>query len=217
MKNKLDPLIIESDELLKKGTLTLAKNIGKITAITVALVAILLTFTDVSLTELGGESFTLSAALLLLASYLMYFSLEDAGEGLGEESEEYIAAIESYENTRDKIQGANAVRLRDFCIRYSVNELEYRRKSYLWRNAVSEEEYKDYLNGKVFEGEKKRIMKRAQRLRAVPISPTDLLTGDRSIGKSELKSPERTKLLRLCTRLIPTTLCNRALEFLLTS
>ena len=207
MKSKLEIGLIEGENLIKKSGLALINNIGKTIAVITLTVTALITFTDVAFADFHTESFATSAVMLILASYLMYFSLEDAGEKLGEESEEYKAALSRYEEERKKIKGEDVEGLREFCLSYSREELEYRRRAYVTSRALSLSEFEKYLRGEKTDRKSERIFKRASRLRAIPLSPKTLLTGEREIRKSELVNPEKFKLLNIILKLIPTTVC----------
>jgi len=207
MKSKLEIGIIESENLLRKSGMALVNNIGKTIAVITLLVAALVTFTDIALTDFKAESFLTSSVMLILASYLMYFSLEDAGEKLGEESEEYTAVMELYENERKKIKGEDMDELRSFCLNYSKEELEYRKKAYITSHALSLNEYEKYLRGEKVSKYEQKIFKRASSIHAIPLSPKTLLTKEKESSKSELVSPEKHKIFRLILKLIPTTLC----------
>lgn len=207
MKSKLEIGLIEGENLIRKSSMMLINNIGKAIAIITVLVAILVTFTDITFADFKTESFATSALMLVLASYLMYFSLEDAGERLGEESEEYQNALLRYEEERKKIKGDNIDTLRDFCLNYSREELIYRRKNYIASHALSYAEFEKYTMGECDNRQKRRIFRKAARLRAIPLSPKVILTKDKENQRSELQNPEKTKLLRLILKLIPTTVC----------
>lgn len=207
MKTKLEIGLIEGDNLLKKSGLMLISNLGKTIAIITLLVATLVTFTDVTFIDLGTESFRTSFLMLLIASYLMYFSLEDAGERLGEDSEEYKCALNAYEEQRKRIKGEEIDELRSFCLSYSRKELEYRKKSYVISRALSTEEFEKYLRGESVPQKNARVYKKAARLRAVDLTPKTLLTREKENRRSELANPEKYKLVRLAGKLIPTTVC----------
>ena len=147
MKSKLEIGLIEGENLLKKSGIMLINNIGKTIAFITLFVAALVTFTDVAFADFKAESFATSAIMLILASYLMYFSLEDAGERLGEESEEYKSALKSYEEEREKIKGEDIEGLREFCLSYSKEELSYRQRAYVTSHALSLSEFEKYLKG----------------------------------------------------------------------
>ncbi len=207
MKSKLEIGLIEGENLIKKSSMMLINNIGKTIAIITVCVSILVTFTDITFADFKTESFATSLLMLLLASYLMYFSLEDAGERLGEESEEYKNALSLYEEERKRVRGEDIDTLRDFCLSCSKEELIYRRKNFIASYALSYSDFERYLAGEKTCKENKRIFKRAQKLRAIPLSPRLLLTREKENRKSELQNPEKNKLLRLILKLIPTTLC----------
>ena len=207
MKSKLEIGIIEGENLIRKGGLALVNNIGKTVAIITLILAALVTFTDVSFADFGTESFVTSTLMLMLASYLMYFSLEDAGERLGEESDEYKETLLIYEKERQKIKGEDMEGLRDFCLNYSKAELEYRRRAYITSHALSLSDYSKYKNGEPVKKKDAKIFKRADRIKAVSLSPRALLSKERECMKSELTSPEKYKLFLLILKLIPTTLC----------
>ena len=86
--NNFERALLGTDDVIKRGRDLLINNVGKTVALITLLLACLVTFTDISFYELGTERFTSTLVMMLIASYLMYFSLEDAGERLGEESEE---------------------------------------------------------------------------------------------------------------------------------
>ena len=207
MKTKLEIGLIEGENLLKKSGVTLINNIGKTVALITVFVAALVTFTEVAFADMRAESFATSAIMLTLASYLMYFSLEDAGEKLGEESEEYKEAPLRYEEERGKIKGEDMDGLRKFCLEYSGEELKYRQKATVTSHALSPLDYERFLNGEKFDKRTTRIFRRVRRLRAIPLTPKTLLTKERESTRSELVNPEKFKLLYLILKLIPTTVC----------
>lgn len=207
MKSKLEIGLIEGENLIKKGGAALINNIGKTVAVITVLVAVLITFTDVTFADFGTESFATNAIMLLLASYLMYFSLEDAGERLGEESDEYKKAILEYDGEKEKIKGEDIDALRRFCIEYSSEELEYRKKNFIASHALSYSDFEKYEKGEGAFGKEKRIFKKAKRLKSADLSPRILLTKDRGNKGHELVNPEKFKLLHLIIKLIPTTVC----------
>ena len=207
MKSKLEIGIIEGEKLLKRSGMALVNNIGKTVAVITLLIAALVTFTDISFQDFRTESFATSALMLMLASYLMYFSLEDAGERLGEESDEYKETMSLYEDERKRIRGEDIDALRDFCLEYSKSELEYRRRAYITSHALSVNDFERYLSGEMRKKSEEKVFKRASRIRAIPLSPKTLLTKEKEGSKSELQSPEKYKLLRLIVKLIPTTVC----------
>jgi hypothetical protein len=145
--------------------------------------------------------------MLILASYQIYFSLEDAGEQLGEESEENHDAERLYEAERDKVKGEDMDELRSFCREYSKAELEYRRQSYLISQGLTLTDLEKYRGGTPYPKRARKSLKTAASFKAVPLTPKLLLTRERISAKSELENPEKKKFLNLALRLIPTTIC----------
>ena len=197
--------IFELSEAVKRGKAYILCNTGKIIALIAAAVAILATFMEISFFGIGGEEFTATLAVLLISGYVIYFSLEDAGEHLGECSPEFKAAREKYSKAKEKITPEMIPDLRKFCSSYSAAELEYRRKSLLCSRGYSDEDLKSYKRGDVFDRTARHTLKAATKLRAFEITPALLLS--ESARQTELYNPEKTKLLRMSLKLLPSTLC----------
>ena len=142
--------------------------------------------------------------------YLMYFSLEDAGEKLGEDTEEYKASKARYDELVKKIPGESIPSLRKFCSDYSAEELRYRRENLLYSCGYTYKEYEDFHKGIIPDDivpKTRRAYLRADLMKAVSLTPKTLLSPDRVRGKSELSNPESSKLLRMIISLIPSTIC----------
>lgn len=204
--NRFDEGLLESGNLMRRGYSFLTENSGKAIAILTALIAILLTFTDIALPTVVTDGLTAELCVMLVASYVIYFSLEDSGERLGKESEEYRKREASLSERAAMIAGEDIGALREFCIRYSKEELEYRRRTCLISAGVSKEEY-DKGEDSAPTAAARRAIRRANRMQAVELTPATLLGSVRRGGISELKNPERGKLFSLIVKLIPTTLC----------
>lgn len=207
MKNKFEYGLIEAENFIKRSGASIIKNIGKIIAGITLTVAVLITFTDVSFAGFERESFASGLTLMLICAYLIYFSLEDAGETLGEESEGYKTAREAYEAARRLLDADKAKGLRDFCIEYSREELEYRRENLLMTYGYTVEDYRKYKSGVSFEKRGKRIFRKADALKAVALTPKTLLSSERRSTKSELHNPEKFKLIALFIKLFPSVIC----------
>ncbi len=206
MKSRLDEGIIEGSELMSRGYNLLTENIGKWIAALTALLALLLTFAEVDFLGIGTTELTTSLAVMLISSYVIYFSLEDAGERLGRESEEYIAAREKYIKARERVTGDMLPALREFCLRYTEAELAYRRRTLLLEGGRTEEEYEAWLSGGECPRGARRLFVRARRLSPIALTPLMLLSSGRP-ERCEVANPERTKALGHILRLIPTTVC----------
>ena len=92
MSEDIDITLAESGSLIKKGYSFIIANVGKTVAIITLLVTALVSFTEISFSGVGSESFTSTLLMMLISSYVMYFSLEDAGEKLARDSEIYKKA-----------------------------------------------------------------------------------------------------------------------------
>ena len=206
MKDGLDLGIISSGALVKKGYSFLIANVGKTVALITLFITALVSFTEISFSDFGGESFTSTLIMMLLASYIMYFSLEDAGEKLGRESEEYKKASGNYDDVRDKISGADITALRKFCLDYRNADLEYRRSNLLFSLGYTEEEYKRYLHGENMGKKAEKALGRVKKIKRAELDAANLLSTERR-HESELRDPKTYRLLSMVIRLIPSTVC----------
>lgn len=204
---KLEDGLITADTLTRRGYGVIIKNTGKVIAIITAIVALLLSFTDIKLSELGTADLTSNIVVMLISSLIMFFSLEDAGERLCEGSDEYKKIFAEYEESIAKIRGEDISALREYCDEYSRLELNARINAQLLRSGISREEYESYLDGVSFDKRKVRVMKRVSRLKAYPITPESLLTSSESVTKCELYDTSRFKLLKMSVKLLPTIVC----------
>jgi hypothetical protein len=206
MKDGLDLGIISSGVLVKKGYSFLIANVGKAVAVITLVVATLVSLTEISFSDFGGETFTSTLIMMLLASYIMYFSLEDAGEKLGRESDGYKAVSEKYITVSAKISGKDITALRQFCLDYRNADLEYRRSNMLFSLGYTEEEYARYLSGESLGKKAKKALERVKKIRRAELDAAGLLSKSCK-GEGELKDPKSYKLINMAIRLIPSTVC----------
>ena len=96
MNKDFDTEIIGISERIKGGYSYLISNFSKIVAVVTAAAATMLVFTDITFLGINSRELTTSLALILVSSYLMYFSLEEAGEKLYEESEDFKNLMAEY-------------------------------------------------------------------------------------------------------------------------
>ena len=96
---------------------------------------------------------------------------------------------------------------RKFCMEYSSEELEYRKKAYISSHALSLTDFERYEKGEKFSTKEMKVFKKAKGMKAVTLTPKTLLTKDRESKGRELVNPEKFKLLHLIIKLIPTTVC----------
>ena len=207
MKDKLEISILEGSATIRRTLISILQNMGRIIAILTLLVSALVLFTDISFSDFRSQGFTSTLLVMLFSSYIIYFSMEEAGENLGEETEEYKSAKAEFLKLKERLGGEKITALREFCKSYSGEELEYRREEFLMQNGLSKEDYEGYKRGERTSRKERRILRSADKMRPFSLSPKILLSGEGRGLKSELSNPERTKLLNLFLKLIPTTLC----------
>ncbi len=207
MKNSLDTSLLDTGAAIKRGYSLLIENVGKTVAFITGVVVTLVTFTEIGFSDFRTASYATTVATVLLAAYIIYFSLEDAGEKLGRESDGYLRSEEKYKAARERLLEADISKLRGFLASYSKEELAFRRRSYLFTNGISEEEYNGYLSGAKPPRATARIIKKAMKMKPQEITPKQLLSKERFEGRGELVSPEHRKIGRLIVKLIPSTVC----------
>ena len=199
--------LLELGGMMRRGYSSIIANAGRVIAVITLTVAILVSFTDMTFSDLTGESFTTTLMVMLVSSYLMYFSLADTGDREGEQSEEYGAAIEKYTAVRAKISPDDIDGMRGFCHDYSMSELRYRRLSYLSENGYSESDYIAYKSGKKFPRRGVRVFRRTEKMKVIRLSPAVLMSHSHSRIDGELTDPKRRRLINALLSLIPSTLC----------
>lgn len=207
MKDAFDINLLNSGAMMKRGYSFLIANIGKTVAVITLIVAALVSFTEISFSGIGSEAFTSTLVLMLIASYVMYFSLEDAGEKLGRETDEYTSAFTQYNEKREKIGGDDISELRRFCLDYRNEELIYRQKNAIFSLGYTKEEFESYKRGEKMPKKAMRELGRIDKMARADLSVSTLLTKDAHTHESELKNPEASKLLSMLIRLIPSTVC----------
>ena len=192
-----DDTLLESGRMIDRGFREIGENMSKAIAIITAIIAAVLTFAEIALPEVATAELTTELFVMLISSYIIYFSLEDAGEKLGEESEEYRSAAKRYEEARARITPQMIDPLRRFCTEYSVCEAEFRRESLILSAGESVADFEAFAKGESggsVSKAAKRVFRRAMRIKPISITPQILISGNKKI-KSEIISPERTKLL----------------------
>ena len=199
--------IVELGNLLKSSVGYAVSNSGKIIAIITLIIAALTTFANITFADLGGEAFTITLVVMLISSYIMYFSLEDAGEKEGAECEEYTAAKKTFLSVKNQISPDDIANLRDFCLDYSENELNYRRRNYLCENGLTISDLEKFNSGTRYSARTRRPLRKARRMKAVNLTVARLLSTSHGATKSELSPPEKSKMAGALFSLIPSTLC----------
>ena len=199
--------LLEISGMMKMGYSSIIANAGKIIAAITLIIAVLVTFTNMTFSDLTSENFTSVLAVMLISSYMMYFSLEDAGEREGETTEQFINATERYAAARAKITPDAIDNLRRYCLEYSKRELEYRRLAFLGARGISVNDLAAYRNGKRFPIRTMHSLRKAERMKAIKLTPAVLMSGSKIGERGELVNPKRRKIFDAMTSLIPSTIC----------
>ncbi len=207
MKTDFESALLGSGQLMKRGYAYLAENVGKAIAAITAAVAVLVSFTEIGFSDFSAESVTSSMILILISSYIIYFSLEDAGERLGRGGEDYKAAESEYKSVCEQISADMMVGLREFLTDYVREELKYRRSRILTEAGLSDKDYEAYVNGGSVTARQKRAFERAKKARPLSLTAAQLMSKSRCGTREEIKDPKNGKILRLLIGLLPTTLC----------
>ncbi len=206
MSRDFDGTLLGSGGVIKKGYRLLAENVGKTIAIITGLIAVLVSFTEIGFYDIGSKEFTANLILIILSSYIIYFSMEDAGERLGRESDNYQASLKKYEEITAKIGASDTLGLREYCLEYTKAELEYRKSRMLAESGLTEDDLVAYLNGKKYAIKDRISLYRINKSKPLTLGVTTLLTSSHA-GIEELRDPDLLKPLRLLFSLIPSTLC----------
>ena len=103
MRESFEENILASGEIMKKSQSFIIANMSKTVAIITLIIATVVSFAEVGFSDLSAERFTSTLITMLLASYIIYFSLEDAGEALGRDTNDYKKALERYNEKKSKI------------------------------------------------------------------------------------------------------------------
>lgn len=201
----LEDLLLDPGDLLRKGGVMLLGDVGKIIAIITLIVACLVTFTDISFYSFDSKEFTSTLIMMLIGSYLMFFSLEESGEKHGERTEEFFEAKEGYKCVISKIKPSDILPLEKFLEEKKERELNKRREAYLkslgYTTDILTEGYQPRSKGE------RRARKRAMAIRQKAMRTGMLLERDATPGTSDLYHPTVKKLLRIIMKLLPTSAC----------
>ena len=68
---------------------------------------------------------------------------------MGESCAEYREALEKYRKAKETVGIQNIKALRDFCKKYALEELDFRRFTYIAEAGYTEDEYEDFKKGNV--------------------------------------------------------------------
>ena len=128
----------------QKAAKSLLNNAGIAVGVLIIFAVIVIVTTDIKLAspeeigKLGVDFF-----LLLFCSYSMYINCSDSGMRLGLRNEQYLSAVEKFENRKNYIiKTKNQKRMHEFCRYYIQKELENTKMNIL---AVVGFDYETYL------------------------------------------------------------------------
>lgn len=206
MTEELEITVASSGAFFKKGYSFIIANVGKTVALITLLVTALVSFTEISFSAINSASFTSTLLLMLISSYVMYFSLSDAGERLGRETDGYKQAKERHEKLQAQIKKCDIAKLRTFCLDYRNREHEYRQNNMLFSLGYTKEEYEAYLTGKEMPKKMRKALGRVEKIKRADLTAATLINTDRHT-KCELKNPQSNRISAMLLRLIPSTVC----------
>lgn len=205
MKKSFDEELLSASGKLQSGYTYLLGNLGKITAAFTAILTALLVFTDIEFLGITSKEFSTTLILVLISTYVCYFSLEEAGERLFEESEEYQKTKSDYLACTEKITVEMLPDLRRYLSDYADEEFKYRQGQMLLCQGLTRDDLASYLRGEISDRKKRIALRKISGAKRLTLTPEQLLTSQGTRG--ELKNPKRTKYPALILRILPSTVC----------
>ena len=202
-----DEALLGAGKSIRRGYSFLYDNSGKLIAAIAGVIAIVLTFTEVAMPNVVTAEMTSEIVVLLIASVIIYLSLEDTGERSARAADEYLSAHGEYLKRRDVLRGRSVAELREFCLLYSREELEYRRRTALFEYGITDAEYKSCLAGEAVDKKVRRRAAKIAKMKPLRLEARALLGDEEMRGKSEIRNPEKEKWLRLIIGIAPSILC----------
>lgn len=206
MKDKLTKGILDSSDIMRKSYTAIISNAGKSIALITALVAILITFTEVGIGAISSKELMAEAMVITAASYVIYFSMRDAGYRLGNEEEGYKSALSRFEEARAKITPELLPAFKDFVREYKAKELKYRKEELLLSIGLSMDECaKKQLSNQLTKRERK-VARKVEKMKMMKMDHVDLLNEPSKLGVSYHLTQKRGRLLTTASHLIPSTI-----------
>ena len=207
MKTDFEKSILDSGQLMQKTHSLLVENMGKTVAIITGIIAILVSFTEIGVVNFNSRNFTLYAVFMLICAYVMYFSLEDAGERAGKSSTEYIEREAEFKAIQKKIDSTKIVAMRDFLKDYRIQEYQYRRENLILTYGMSTTEYEAMKSLEKHTFKQKRVIRKVEGIKPIEITPKTLLARNISNDSAEISNPRGAKIFKITLNLIPSTIC----------
>ena len=206
MNKDFDSEILSLSDRISGGYTYLIANLSKIIAVLTAIVTAMLVFTDIAFLGFSSKEFTTTLALILISSYIMYFSLEEAGERLYENSDDFKKLTEKYREVVEKIGLDKLGALREYCRRYADDELTFRKRSALLSAGCTEEDLESFFKGKCNDRKKRRALGRISKMQRIRLTP-EMLLYHCSASADKIRDPKRSKMLVLILKILPSTIC----------
>ena len=207
MKTDFEKSILDSGQIMQRTHSFIIENMSKTIAVITAIIAILVSFAEINFYDISSKDFTLNAIFMLICGYVMYFSLENAGEKSGKTSAEYVECENEFNAIQKKIGSGRITALRDFLKDYRMQEYRYRRENLILTYGMSVDEYEKIKSTKNPTLRQKRIIRKVEKLKPINISPKTLLSKNMSESGSEIADPKTVRIFKIITNLIPSTLC----------
>lgn len=206
MNKDFDTELLGLNKRMREGYTYLIANLGKIVAVVTMIVAGMLVFTDIEFLGFDSKEMTTTLALIIISSYVVYFSLEEAGERLYEEGEDYSRLKLEYTRAVEGISLDELTELREYCERYADEELIFRRRGALLSMGYTEEVLEAFKRGEIKERKKKTQLMRISRMRRIKLTPEMLLCHGAE-GGEKIRDPKKGKFLLLAMKILPSTVC----------
>ncbi len=181
-----------------KGRQKIFSHIGLWIAALSLLVAIVVTFTDISLLALSAESLTLKMAIYAAVTVIMFFALEEEGERTGRTENAYKESEKDFLSTKVRVTPDRYSALEAFCGHYIEEELEGRRALLLLSHGITDSNAPRSA----------LLERRLKSLRPLRINAAALLDRSAQSVRSPLHNPDHRRRLRLLARLFPSLLCS---------
>ena len=205
MKREATNDLILAGGVLRQGYSYLIANVGKAIATISALIAVMITFTEIGFEGISTVEVATEAIVITICSYVIYFSMQDAGMKIGEEEEGYKRAMEKFKMAKDQLTPTMIAPLRSFLTEYKIKELEYRRDEMLIAYGISKELYeKDRPAG--LSKREKRAIRRVKRIKPIRLDHVGLMGGASGIKGSKAVLSNKGAGLRSLFHLLPSTL-----------
>lgn len=205
MKSLTD-LMLDTGGLLDKSKKHLLTHIGRAIAVLTVVLAVILTFAEVTIVSDLTRRLTSEIAVLTVAAVLMYFAMQTEGELSARQTEEYRRQKEAARSAAEAVSADKILALSAYLERYIQGELSSRRRSLLYTYGYTEEDYAAYLAGaRSSIAQARRIFRRARRMRPIHLSVGSLLC-DAEEHESTLTSPHAHRGLLTISRLVPSLL-----------